>query len=66
MRNLYTLAGILLCTGFFMSCKQDHQLAVATDQIQTEEKEEGYDGPAERALLEYEKNKRSRPWLCAI
>ena len=57
MRNLYTLAGILLCTGIFMSCQQNSQLAVATDQIQTEEKEEGYDGPAERALLEYEKTK---------
>src|SRR5687767_373424 len=57
MRNFYPLAGILLYTIFFMSCHRNNQLSVVTDEAQTKEKKEGYDGPKERALLEFEKTK---------
>jgi hypothetical protein len=33
---------------------------------ENEDEEEGYDGPMERALLEFEKTKDPCSWLCSI
>ena len=60
MRKFYIMAVILLCAGFFIYNDQSNQLPVASDEMQSKEKEdeeEGYDGPMERALLEFEKTK---------
>src|SRR6187431_1843616 len=58
MRKFYITAGILLCSCFFIYKYQSDQLPVASDEMQSkEEEEEGYDGPMERALLEFEKTK---------
>ena len=60
MRKLFLLlAGMFIYACFFMSCQQRQQMLVATEEAENkdDEYEEGYDGPAERALLEYEKTK---------
>jgi len=60
VRKFYILAGILLCSCFFIYKYQNDQLPVASDEMQSkenEDEEEGYDGPMERALLEFEKTK---------
>ena len=60
MRKFYILAVVLLCSCFFIYKFQSNKLPVASDEMQSKEKEdeeEGYDGPMERALLEFEKTK---------
>ncbi|HYE54950.1 MAG TPA: hypothetical protein VD996_08910, partial [Chitinophagaceae bacterium] len=62
MRKLYLLlVCAVLCTGMFNSCNQtpsSHpEEAVASKESEEEEENDGYDGPAERALLDFEKIK---------
>ena len=63
MRKIYLFAGALLCTFavIYFTKFNTNTLPVATEEAWTEEEgeneEEGYDGPAERAELEFEKTK---------
>jgi hypothetical protein len=61
MRKFYIMAGILLCTCFFIAYyKSVDRLPVATEERgpeQIKEENDEYDSPMERALLEFEKTK---------
>lgn len=61
MRKFYLLlVCAAVCTFFFVSCQQATQPThpeVAVENPSEEEKDEGYDGPEERARLEFEMTK---------